>query len=284
MQDELEEDIGGGFTTDLSGDSGLDALFGTEAPSDELGADDMGRGTEPAPTGTPAPTPGAPAAGTPAPASAPAGTPPAPAPGSQPTPAPAPAAAAAAPAPAAQQSFEDYVVQNYATITKQLEDGPFKLTAEEATAIGEASPIVSKILARSHLYTMLATAKAIQNSLPDTVGQLMQVTSRAQTMETTFFGQFKELAGVDKGQLANIGKALRTNHPNMPAEEFMPLLARTAAAMFGVQLAPQRGKAPPHAPAGNGRGGVSPHPAQRTVVQHGEGGELGALAKLLKYS
>jgi hypothetical protein len=272
------------LVTDFSGDADLDAAFDGGGLSDELGIGDMEAGTSEAGS-TPQPSP-ATREGV-QPVTQPQGSPPVPqtqqqpaaaqtqpqqqAPVQQTQPGPQPAGQT----PSQPQTFEQYVQANYEPLVAQLAKTTFALTDAEKTAMGDAAPAVATYMARAQLNSMVMVQRAIAAALPDAVGGLVQVSRASADLENNFFREYPELKEVDKGKLAQLGYSLRQSHKDMPAEEFMPMLARTAAAMLNITLAQRQQQQPqrqPFAPAGGSgpRGGVNPHPTPRTRVNGGE--------------
>lgn len=278
MQIDGEEDDGQGLVTDFSGDTDLDALF-DDGPSDNLGVDELGSGTESPRTPAPAPVQQPAQAGqqqpTPAPAS---GQPPvAPAaPTSQ-----APVQPQGQPGPQQQASqpvdFETYVAQNADALIQRYAETAFALSPAEKEAMGAAAAVAPQYMAKAHLYTMVATARAVREMLPTVVGSLVETFQQSSTLTQEFQASYPELKNVDRGQLVTLGRSLRQANPNIPPAEFIPLFARTAAAFFGVQLAPaqQQGRQPAQGqrrtqafvPAGaTSPRGAAPTPGRRVVA------------------
>jgi hypothetical protein len=186
-------------------------------------------------------------------------------PGSQPAP-----TTAAPQVPSLQQQaqgFEEYVAANAPALIKHLADNAFALTAEEAALVGDSAPIVSQLAAKVFLQTQRGLMSTLAATLPVVVGNLVNLALAGSRTENTFFTEYPELKAVDRQQLANLGMTLRRNNPTLTPDVFFPLMARTAAAAMGVQLAPKRGKPAPHQPAGaNNRGGQPKPGGQRQVV------------------
>jgi hypothetical protein len=262
---------GGGFTTDLSGDDANELFSGDDGgdTGDELTLEQVAEGT-PITTdfsGTPPTETTAPAATTP-PSVDPNATPnpqpgaqQQPVPGSQP---PTPAATPTATQPAVD--FEQYVKENSAQLIEQLASSTFTLTDEEKAVVGDAAPIVSKMVSKMYLQTQLGVAQALKSALPGLVANLVTVATQGNETEQKFFSEFPELKAANRQQLAQLGVTLRQQNPKLPAEQFFPLFARTAAAAMGVSLAPVRGQARPHTPASAQQRGATPPRGSKQVV------------------
>jgi hypothetical protein len=251
------EDLDGGFSavvTDLSGESPDDDSF-------DLG--DMSAGTDDAvDTEAPAATPSA------TPATQPvtkAGT-------QQPAPqAPAPQATGPQPQQPSQAQpavdFETYVQQNAEAIITQYAQNTFALSKDEAEAFGDVAPMVPRLLARAHLISQTQTLRALQATLPTMVGRLVQLSRQGADTEQRLFNDYPQLKSVDRAALASLVTTLRQHNPTTSVDDFLPLLARTASAYFGVTIPPVRAtgvRRQPHVPAGANGGG-----APRTRVVSG---------------
>jgi hypothetical protein len=161
-----------------------------------------------------------------------------------------------------------YVRDNAETIVEQMANSQFKLTDAEAEAMGDAAPVVARYMARSHLVSMANVVGALNKALPQVVGNLIQISNAGSAIEQKFFSDYPALQNVDRGQLAMLATTLRRANPTATAEQFLPVLARTVAAMTGTQLPPVRGKSQPHIPASSQQRGAAPTPggqSRRTV-------------------
>lgn len=252
---------GDGDDLDFGFDDGLDLSFGDDAgePAD-LNETDMQAGTE-APvvvtdlSGAPAPAAPVTAPATPGPAA-----PVQPQTGQQP-----PAQQPQAPVPPAQQvsqppaseqpsapaqppvDIEAYVTQNADAILDNLAGSHFKIDDETARALNfspEVKAFVEKRDARNYLLTMVQVNKALQQTLPAVVANLVQLTTSAKETQDGFYKEFPELQKPDYiPHLKQLGQTLRGLHPQMPRKEFQTLLGSTALQILNVQR--QQQPAPP---------------------------------------
>lgn len=264
-------------------DGGLDLSFGNDTPDPaDLNAEDMAAGTDEAVvtdlSGKPASAP------LQAPAKAAATTPPAPSPTATPNPGATPPAQGQTPAqqqpaapsaqpgateqPAPSVSIEEYVAQNAEAIIGNLAGSHFRISDEEAQALGFAPEVrewIEKRDARNYLLTMTQMNTALQKTLPTVVANLVQLTAQVKETEDGFYGEFKELkdAAATNPRLVPFMKqtaqALRMMHPEMGRKEFQTLLGNTVMNTLGIKKAAPatptgrritRGQAQPFMPAG----------------------------------
>lgn len=267
-------------------DGGLDLSFDNGPDPIDLNEADMSAGTEkPAAQTPPASKPasvtqdlsGAPAKKVPVqevkptPPPATTQTPPPPA-GTQP-PAVETPGAAAQPQPAVD--IEEFVTANAAAIVDNLVKSHFKIDATEAEALGFAPEVTSwieKQNAKNFLLTMVQVNKALQQTLPTVVANLVELTSQTREVQQSFYGDFPALKDPKLvPHLKSLAVTLRGLNPTMEKKEFQTLLGQTAHNLLKIPL-PAASAAPAGRP-GVRRGQPRPFtPAGASTPARGQGG------------
>lgn len=266
------------FSLDL-GDDFLDLSFGEADEPADLNAEDVAGGTEtpvivndlsgakpatapvtaPTPTQEPA-TPSATTGQPPAPATPPAATqPPAPADGQQP-PTEQPGATVQP-----TVNIEEFVAANHDAIVDNLAKSHFAIddaTAEKLAFTPEVRDWVQKRDAKNFILTMVHVNNALQRSLPATVANLLDVTTKSKTAQEKFFEEFEDLKE-HVPTLNLLAPTLRAANPTLKGQAFQTLLGNMARQALGLpipQAKPQaqqiagrnvrRGQPRPFTPAG----------------------------------
>lgn len=263
QNDGAGEDLDFGFDDDV-----LDLNFGdVSEPGDEpadLNESDMAAGTETDLSGTPAKAPvsappadGAKPGGqeqTPSAASPPSpGAAPVQPPSGQQPPVVDPNAAApqqpvdgeqpSAQAPQQPVDIEAFVAENQEAIIANLATKQFSIPAQEAEDLGfspEVKAWIERRDARNYVLAMVQTNKALQQTLPTVVANLVQVAQQVKEADTSFFGEFPELRTADKGHLKELAVTLRRMNPTMEKPKFVELLGNTACNLLGITRQPKQ--------------------------------------------
>lgn len=279
------EPVGNDFDWGQETDDGLDLNFGPDTSSTEesdLNLSDVEQAVVTDLSGAPAKTVQAqapantpdqsqPAAATTTPPSGqqPPQQPPAPNAQQQPAAQQPPASSEQSSATAPQQAvdIETYVTQNSEAIIDNLAKSHFAIDDATAESLGFAPEVkgwIEKQNAKNFLVTMVQVNKALQQTLPSVVANLVNLTQQAKHTEDAFFGEFPDLRKPEViPHLSSIARTLRGLHPNLDAAQFQTLLGNTAMQMLNIQRAAQpnaqggpgkrlvRAPARPFAPAGS---------------------------------
>lgn len=173
------------------------------------------------------------------------------------------------PQPQQPASFGDYVERNKEQLVSQLAEKVFALSDQEVEDVqNDPKTAIPKLLARAYLVSAVQTQQSLQQTLPSVVGRLIQVTQDASRHENDFFTAYPSLKSIPVQQVAATAQMLRQNNANLTKEEFMPLLARTVAAMHQVPLPPVPGRPmPPAPPAASHQRGMSHQRGQQEIVE-----------------
>lgn len=252
------EPVGNEFDWGQSNDDGLDLNFGpdTSAPEEQdLNLSDVEQAVVTDLSGAPAKpvpvqAPSEQQQQTQAPVPPAQTQPPAQQPAAQQPPAPSEQSSATAPQPAVD--IETYVTQNSEAIIDNLAKSHFAIDEATAESLGFAPEVkgwIEKQNAKNFLVTMVQVNKALQQTLPSVVANLVNLTQQARHTEDTFFNEFPDLKKPEViPHLSGLARTLRGMHPNLDAAQFQTLLGKTAMQMMGLQPSAQ-----PNAQGGGGK-------------------------------
>jgi hypothetical protein len=205
---------------------------------------------------------------------APVAQPQAPAPVQQPAPVTQPAATPPVTQPVAQPSAQPAAPQPGQTATQQVEPGKElevlrqgleaqrenfvkaaaqsylpTFTDQDIEAIqgsdtGAAKQTMATMAARLHADIAQNILGMISAQLPTMISRMQQVQSQHQRATEDFYTQYPDLKS-HSAQVTQIAAGLRQAYPQMPQDQFIPLVVNTARQMAGVAPAVQPTQQPP---------------------------------------
>lgn len=150
---------------------------------------------------------------------------------------------------AQRETFVNTAAQSYLpTFTDQ------DVEAIQGTDTGAAKQTLAKMAARLHADIAQNILGMMAQQVPVMVARMQTVHTQHQQATEQFYSQYPDLRQ-HQAQVQQIAAGLRQAYPQMPTEQFIPLVVATARQMAGVAPAP--GGVPP----------VQAQPQQRIVPQ-----------------
>lgn len=166
------------------------------------------------------------------------------------------------------KSLVEMIDEGQHRIAEALVQSTFKLSQEDSDALesGDTAAVIPKLMARTYLQAVRATAEMVEQAIPNMVMQALSARQAQSNTEDEFFGTYKELTP-HKERVREVAKMLRGQFPTLPKAEFLPKLVtatRAVLAAEGVTLSAPQVVQGQVVPVVNGKGNgerVSPVPS-----------------------
>lgn len=167
------------------------------------------------------------------------------------------------PTEAAKQTYSQMIEAGREKLEAELSATRFKLSDADVNALETGDfTAVSRLMSKTFVEGLRSMAEMIEQTVPNLVLQAVRVHGAQKQSDDAFYGQFSQLRGHEE-QVHSLAQTLRKMNPDMPRDQFIPLLGRTAMSMLGIEVvtAPQK---PPANPAT--RRPATPHSPVVTTV------------------